>query len=111
MADTADTTKDGKVVNVTYSGSGADWNHSTNAEYTKAMHVRAIIWLPSGTGSCVINNGATNGASIVHWQSTAITDDKQIVFGYPGLHCKPYIDLTDCSFENLLNTKIIFILD
>jgi len=110
MANTADTTIDGKVINVGYTGSGDDWAY-TETGITKALLVRAIIWLPSGADTLVINNEGNDGASIVHWQASAITDEKQIEFGYPGLICKPYIDLTDCTYVGLTNTKIIFIID
>jgi len=111
MANTADTTKSGKVVQVSYTGSGDDWNHLTNAGYAH-MHVRAIIWLPSGANDIlVINEGGLDGASIVHWKASAITDTKQIPFGYPGVRLHPYIDLSDCTFSAVTSTKIIFILD
>ena len=110
MANTADTTKDGNVINVTYSGSGDDWNYSDDGGYS-VMKIRAIIWLPSGANDIlVINNEGIDGASIVHWKASAITDTKQMAFGGDGVRFKPHIDLTDCTYADLTITKIIFIL-
>ena len=110
MANTADTTLNGRIVTVGYTGTGADWD-LTDAGFTNGMHIRAIQWLPSGADTLVINDGGDDGASIVHWKASAITDSKQIVYLSPGKRHKPYIDLTDCSFTDLTVTKIIFILD
>lgn len=112
MANTADTTLNGNFVQVGYSGNGDDWSHSTDAGFANGMHVRAIQWLPSGTDDIlVINDGGVDGPSIVHWKATAATDDKHIVFLSPGKRFKPYIDLTDCTFNDLTATKIIFVID
>jgi len=111
LANSADTTINGKIVQVTYSGTGDDWNHDTNAGL-KHMHVRAIIWYPGAANDIlVINEGGIDGASIVQWKASAITDTKQIVFGSPGVRLHPYIDLTDCTYGAITGTKIIFILD
>lgn len=114
MANTADTARNGKVIQVSYSGTGADWNYSTNGGFVSGTHmaIRAIIWLPSGANDIlIINNGGNDGASIVDWKASAVTDTKQIVFGYPGVKLQPYIDLSDCTFGTVTSTKIIFILD
>ena len=111
MGNTADTSKSGKVVQVTYTGSGADWNHLTDAGYN-AFYVRAIIWYPTANNDkLIINEAGIDGPSIVHWEASADNDTKQIVFGHPGVKLHPYIDLTDCTFGTVTSTKIIFILD
>ena len=111
MADTADTTKAGKVVQVTYSGGGADWNHSTDGGYAH-MHIRAILWYPTANNDkLVINEGGIDGPSIVQWEASADNDVKSISFGHPGVRLHPYIDFTDCTFGTTTSTKITFIID
>ena len=110
MANTADTSKSGHVMQITYSGTGADWNYLTDGGFIGAIKLAGIIWLPSGANDVlVINEGGIDGPSIVHWKATAITDTKQIVFS-PPLRLRPYIDLTDCTYTDLTITKIIMLL-
>lgn len=70
MANTADTTAAGKIIEVTFTGTGADWNHSTDGGFADMMHVKSIIWHPSGADDIlVINEGGVDGPSIVHWKA------------------------------------------
>ena len=71
MANTADTSIAGKIVEVTFTGTGADWNHSTDGGFD-AMYVKSIIWHPSGADDVlVVNEGGVDGPSIVHWKAYA----------------------------------------
>ena len=71
MANTADTSIAGKIVEVTFTDSGADWNYSTDCGFDE-MYVKSIIWHPSGADDIlVVNEGGVDGPSIVHWQAYA----------------------------------------
>lgn len=71
MANTADTSKAGKIVEVTFTGTGADWNYSTDGGFDE-MYVKSIIWHPSGADDVlVVNEGGIDGPSIVHWKAYA----------------------------------------
>lgn len=71
MANTADTSKAGKIVEVTFTDSGADWNYSTDGGFDE-MYVKSIIWHPSGADDIlVVNEGGADGPSIVHWKAYA----------------------------------------
>ena len=71
MANTADTSKAGKIIEVTFTGTGADWNYSTDAGFD-CMHIKSIIWHPSGASDVlVVNEGGVDGPSIVHWKAYA----------------------------------------
>jgi hypothetical protein len=110
MANTADTSKAGRIIQVTYTGTGADWNYKTNGGFASALWVDSIIWLPSAANDIlIINEGGIDGPSIVHWKASAVTDTKQISFSKP-VRIKPYIDLSDQTYGTIANTKIIFIL-
>ena len=55
MANTADTTKNGLFVQVTYSGSGADWNYSTDGGFTaRGMKVKSIQWHPTAANDILV---------------------------------------------------------
>lgn len=108
MANTADTSKSGKFIQVTYTGSGADWNYATDGGFSDAIKVKSIQWVPTGADTLVINDAGIDGASIVHIKASAATDFRQVTFGDRGTRMKPYIDLTDCTFTGITSTKIIF---
>lgn len=77
MTDTADTSKAGNIVEVTFTDSGADWNHSTDGGFADTMHIKSIIWHPSAASDVLtITEGGVDGPSIVHWKAyaDAITD-------------------------------------
>lgn len=111
----ATTTKDGKVVQVTYTDTtDDDWNHSDDAGYVAGMLVRSISFKPGATNDIlIVTEGANDGASIVHWKASAATDIKSISFGSPGVHLKPYIDYGNCTFGagTITAVKIIFTID
>jgi len=111
----ATTTKDGKVVQVTYSNTDDDdWNHSSDAGYANGMTVRSISFQPGAANDIlIVTEGALDGASIVHWKASAATDTKSISFGSPGVHLKPYIDYGNCTFAtaSYAAVKIIFTID
>jgi hypothetical protein len=111
MANTADTSKSGHVLQVTYSGNGADWNYKDDGGFSPgAIKVAAIIWHPTADGdTLVINEGGIDGPSIVHWEASDSGVQPQIVFS-PPVRLRPYIDLTDQTFNTITSTKIIFIL-
>ena len=108
MANTADTLKAGNVIEVTYSGTGDDWNHKDDGGFNHPIKVKSIIWYPTANNDkLVINEGGNDGPSIVQWEASADNDTKQINFAN-GMWMKPYIDLTDCTFGTVTSTKIIF---
>ena len=110
MANTADTTKSGYFIQVTYSGTGADWDYSTNGGFSgRGMKVKSILWHPTAANDIlIVNDGGLDGATIVHTKASAATDTKVKYFGGAGTWMKPYIDLTDCTFGTVTSTKIIF---
>jgi len=113
MADTANTAKSGKIVQVTYSDLGADWNYSDDGGFLTSMWVTDIIWLPSAQNDVlVINEGSIDGASIIHATNGAatVTEHHFRLGGRNGVQIHPYIDLSDCTFGTIANIKIIFIL-
>lgn len=113
MANESVTLKSGHVVQITYTGTGADWVYSTSTDgdFSVVMRVRAIQWLPSAADDYIaINEGGVDGPSIVDWKAGGATDTKQITFGSSGVPLHPYIDTDDCSFTTTTSTKIIFIL-
>ena len=110
MANTADTSKAGNIIEVTYSGTGDDWDYVTDGEYASAIKVQSIQWHPSADGDkLVINEGGLNGPSIVHSEATDSGGLYQFDFG-EGTWMKPYIDLTDCTYDTVTSIKIIFVL-
>ena len=113
MANTADTSQDGKIIQVTYSGSGDDWNYSDDAGFTSGMIVTDILWLPTAQDDVlVINEGGIDGPSIIHAKNGAatVTERHFRLGGKHGIAIHPYIDLTDCTFGTVTSTKITFIL-
>lgn len=111
MANTADTLQANQILEVTYTDSGADWNHDTNGLHPQGMQVKSIFWHPSAANDIlVINEGGINGPSIVHAKADLDIAPQRFYFGAFGTRLKPYIDLSDCTFGTPANTKIIFIL-
>jgi len=107
MANTADTTKNGLFIQVTYTGTGDDWDY-TDTGFNR-MKVKSIQWHPSAANDVlVINEEGIDGASIFHAKASADTDTKIKYFYGGGAWMKPYIDLTDCTFGTITSTKIIF---
>jgi len=109
MADTANTTLSGNFLQVMYSGSGADWNHSTDGGFKNGMWVKSIQFHPSAQNDrLVVNEGSIDGASIVDFKCTDATPDDKIKYFEGGSFMKPYIDLTDCTFGTPTSVKIVF---
>lgn len=107
------TTVNGNLVQVTYTNTtDDDWNHSTDAGFAQGFKVRAIQWLPgAGNDILIVTDGSNSGPAIVHWKASAATDTKQIIFGSPGVSCKPYIDYGNGTYAGAAAQKIIFVLD
>ena len=111
MANTANTTKNGNFVQVTYTDSGADWDYSTNGEFKDGMWVKSITFHPSAQNDrLIINEGGLNGASIMDVTCTSATPQDKVKYfqGEFGTYMKPYIDLSDCTFDTPADVKIIF---
>jgi hypothetical protein len=116
MANTADTLKSGDIVEVTYTGTGDDWNYFDDGGFEEdiGMKVKSIQFHPSGDDDIlVINEGGIDGPSILHIKTTATTglgtsDDRVKYFGDQGTWIKPYIDLSDQTFTDVAAVKIIF---
>lgn len=106
------TTVDDKVISITYADTtDLDWDY-TDAAFTAALHVRAILWYPTAANDIlIITEGSNSGAAIVHWN--AVTQYKEIFisFGSPGIRLKPYIDYGNCTFAGAATQKITFLLD
>jgi len=95
-------------VQVTYAGTGADWNCLTDMGL-KTLKVKSIVWHPTAADDIlVINEGGIDGPSILHTKASAASDTKVKYFGENGTWMTPYIDLTDCTFGTVTSTKIIF---
>ena len=108
MANTADTTWAGNFIQVTYSGSGDDWNCSTDAGL-KRMKVRSIQFKPSASNDVlVVNEGSIDGPSILRFTVDSASDDRVKYFGDDGTWMTPYIDLTDCTFGTITSVAILF---
>jgi len=109
MANTADTLKAGHFIQVTYSGTGADWAYTSAGYGNGALKIKSIMWFPTAANDIlIINEGGIDGPSIVHAKASADTDTMRFTFGEGGTWMKPYIDLTDCMFGTVTSTKIIF---
>ena len=109
MANTADTTKAGHFVQVMYSGTGADWAYTSMGFGSGEVKVKSIMWFPTAANDIlIINEGGIDGPSIIHAKASADTDTMRFTFGEGGTWMKPYIDLTDCTFNAVTSTKIIF---
>jgi len=111
MANTADTTKNGNFIQVTYSGTGADWDYSTDGGFKDGMWVKSITFHPSAQDDrLIINEGSVDGASIMDVKCTGATPQDKVKYfqGEFGTYMKPYIDLSDCTFGTIANVKIVF---
>ena len=106
------TTVDGKVISITYDDTtDLDWDY-TDAGFTAALQVRAILWYPTaGNDILIITNESNTGACIVHWNSVTQYKEIFISFGNPGVRLKPFIDYGNCTFAGAATQKITFILD
>jgi|GEM_PF-4500669 len=109
MANTADTTLSGNFLQVTYSGTGADWSHDTDGGFKNGMWVKAITFHPSAQNDeLIINEGSVDGASIMHVKCTSTTPQDKVRYFFGGSLMHPYIDLSDCTFGTIGSVKIIF---
>ena len=110
MANTADTTETNGGIQVMYSGTGADWNYATATPfYARSGYIcRSITFHGSAINDvCIINEGGDDGASHVHWQLSAATDDRVKYFS-PPKHIRPHIDLSDCDYTDPTVVKVTF---
>lgn len=103
MANTADTSKAGNILQVTYTASGADWNYATDGGFgTGPIWVKAISWKAGADGDILkIREGSNTGPFILVDEATdsGNTSGPRVIpfSGIRGTPMRPYIKLTDCT--------------
>ena len=108
MANTAVTTEDGGVINITYTGTGADWYLENDLpQYADAgLKINTIQFIPSAANDiCRIRNEDAAGADIYYKKATADTDMPVVPFY--GTWKKPYITISEQTFGTPTSVKII----
>ena len=111
MANTADTVEKDGTIQVTYSGSGADWDYATDtpAYATSGYLCTAITHHGKDTDEIIINEASNDGPSICHWLLGADSDDRVRLFK-PAKWIRPYIELTDQTHGTIGSVVITFTL-
>jgi len=111
MANTADTLEANGVIEVTYTGTGANWNISTDLSgYDNGMVVQSILFVPSlAADQLIIREGSTSGP---YQFDTGVTIDTMACFMpfNPPKLMNPYILLTDQTFDDVTAVRIVFTL-
>jgi len=114
MANTADTTVsgDGRVIQLGYTASGADWLLATALERyaEQGIYCESIQFIPSAANDILrIRQGATDGPDLFYCKAAAATDLHMLYLSgeWP---IRPVIVLTEQTFGTPANVKVIFLL-
>ena len=102
MADTADETLVTGSLTITYSGAGGNYDSSTH--FPAGLKVLGIAFVASNAADVLtIRNGSATGPKVY------IRTGSGYDFLF-GANWKPFITLTDCTYNTIANVSISFLL-
>ncbi len=100
MADACVQTMGPGVIEVTFTGAGADYDSQTS--FPPGVRLAGIEFRGTAGDIIKVRNKSAIGTFIV--QSLSHGD----AVSFDRLDCFPYIDLTDCTFADITNARISF---
>ena len=110
MANTADTTEKDRFITVGYTDSGADWDYATDTPaYAKTGYLCSSITFygHKNEDEIYIREGGLDGPSIFHVRVASAADNRVRYFD-PPQWIRPFIDLTDCKYDDPENIEVVF---
>lgn len=111
MANTSTSTYKGNFIEVSFTGTGADWDFTTDTNVPAELRslgrlvVSGINFVRYGAGDkCVILETSTGP---VMYSSADVSTDRAD-YGDDGVIMRPFVDISAGSFADISKVKIIF---